>query len=192
MSAIILHMSCSKYLVCCYYLAQSCTFSVLPLPTTLAYDVDSARWLLPTLEVLWGICTFAQSRVTNVHQLYALRFLVGMLEAPVFAGTHFILGTPFPPPPHTIKKLTVDNRFMVLRPRTLQTRRHVVHLQPPGQHGKRLPPSRRIHQPLRRRGHARLALAFYYRRHIHHSGCHNWLFRVSRYTGFAEAVLFNG
>lgn len=48
--------------------------------------------MLPTLEVLWGICTFAQSRVTNVHQLYALRFLVGMFEAPVFAGTHFILG----------------------------------------------------------------------------------------------------
>jgi hypothetical protein len=45
------------------------------------------------LEVLWGVVTFAQSRVTNVHQLYALRFLVGMLEAPVFAGTHFILGS---------------------------------------------------------------------------------------------------
>ncbi|KAJ6044808.1 uncharacterized protein N7446_003002 [Penicillium canescens] len=52
-----------------------------------------ARWLLPTLEVLWGICTFAQSRVTNVNQLYALRVLVGMLEAPVFAGTHFVLGS---------------------------------------------------------------------------------------------------
>lgn len=52
-----------------------------------------ARWLLPTLEILWGIITFAQSRVTNVHQLYALRFLVGMFEAPVFAGTHFILGS---------------------------------------------------------------------------------------------------
>ncbi|KPM41484.1 hypothetical protein AK830_g5061 [Neonectria ditissima] len=52
-----------------------------------------SRWLLPTLEILWGIVTFAQSRVTNVHQLYAMRFLVGMLEAPVFAGTHFILGS---------------------------------------------------------------------------------------------------
>lgn len=52
-----------------------------------------ARYLLPALEVLWGITTFAQSRVTNVHQLYALRFLVGMFEAPVFAGTHFILGS---------------------------------------------------------------------------------------------------
>ena len=54
--------------------------------------IHRARWLLPTLEILWGICTFAQSRVTNVTQLYALRVLVGALEAPVFAGTHFILG----------------------------------------------------------------------------------------------------
>ncbi|ERS96086.1 hypothetical protein HMPREF1624_07622 [Sporothrix schenckii ATCC 58251] len=52
-----------------------------------------ARWLLPTLEVLWGIATFATSRTTNVQQLYAIRFLIGMLEAPVFAGTHFILGS---------------------------------------------------------------------------------------------------
>lgn len=52
-----------------------------------------ARWLLPTLEVLWGVVTFAQSRATTVSQLYALRFLVGMFEAPVFAGTHFILGS---------------------------------------------------------------------------------------------------
>lgn len=39
-----------------------------------------------------GVATLFQSRVTNVQQLYALRFLVGMFEAPVFAGTHFILG----------------------------------------------------------------------------------------------------
>ncbi|KAJ5755642.1 hypothetical protein N7533_005185 [Penicillium manginii] len=53
--------------------------------------------LLMSRPKLWkyygGICTFAQSRVTNVNQIYALRFLVGMLEAPVFAGTHFILGS---------------------------------------------------------------------------------------------------
>jgi hypothetical protein len=61
----------------------------MPKPANKEYR---ARWLLPTLEVLWGICTFAQSRVTNVNQLYALRVLVGMLEAPVFAGTHFVLG----------------------------------------------------------------------------------------------------
>ena len=59
---------------------------------TLFDTVCRARYLLPTLDILWGICTFAQARVTNVNQLYALRFLMGMFEAPVFAGTHFILG----------------------------------------------------------------------------------------------------
>ncbi|KAI0165114.1 MFS general substrate transporter [Hypoxylon sp. FL1284] len=49
--------------------------------------------LLMSRPRLWGVCTFAQSRVTTVQQLYACRFLVGMLEAPVFAGTHFILGS---------------------------------------------------------------------------------------------------
>lgn len=52
-----------------------------------------ARWLLPCLEVIWGVITFAQSRATNVTQLYVARFFIGALEAPVFAGTHFILGT---------------------------------------------------------------------------------------------------
>ncbi|KAI0845393.1 MFS general substrate transporter [Daldinia vernicosa] len=75
-----------NYFNVCYYVAYM-IFQILGML------LMSARWLLPTLEVLWGICTFAQSRVTNVHQLYACRFLVGMLEAPVFAGTHFILGS---------------------------------------------------------------------------------------------------
>ncbi|KAL4920058.1 major facilitator superfamily domain-containing protein [Aspergillus aurantiobrunneus] len=43
----------------------------------------------------FNICYYTAyvSRVTNVHQLYAMRFLVGMFEVPVFAGTHFILGS---------------------------------------------------------------------------------------------------
>ncbi|KAL2689195.1 hypothetical protein Neosp_003247 [[Neocosmospora] mangrovei] len=79
-----------NYFNVCYYTA----YVVFQVPGMLLMSRPSlARWLLPTLEVLWGIVTFAQSRVTNVHQLYAARFLVGMLEAPVFAGTHFILGS---------------------------------------------------------------------------------------------------
>ncbi|CAJ2509543.1 Uu.00g145690.m01.CDS01 [Anthostomella pinea] len=74
----------------CYYTA----YVIFQIPGLLLLSRPQlARWLLPTLEVLWGICTFAQSRVTNVQQLYVLRVLVGMLEAPVFAGTHFILGS---------------------------------------------------------------------------------------------------
>ncbi|KAI1645210.1 MFS general substrate transporter [Daldinia loculata] len=79
-----------NYFNVCYYVA----YVIFQIPGMLLMSRPLlARWLLPALEVLWGICTFAQSRVTNVHQLYACRFLVGMLEAPVFAGTHFILGS---------------------------------------------------------------------------------------------------
>ncbi|KAM0543430.1 hypothetical protein ACHAPJ_012293 [Fusarium lateritium] len=79
-----------NYFNVCYYTA----YVVFQVPGMLLMSRPSlARWLLPSLEILWGIVTFAQSRVTNVHQLYAARFLVGMLEAPVFAGTHFILGS---------------------------------------------------------------------------------------------------
>ncbi|KAL3469125.1 major facilitator superfamily domain-containing protein [Aspergillus californicus] len=79
-----------NYFNICYYSA----YVLFQVPGMLLMSRPTlARWLLPSLEILWGICTFAQSRVTNVHQLYALRFLVGMFEAPVFAGTHFILGS---------------------------------------------------------------------------------------------------
>ncbi|KAL1643114.1 hypothetical protein SLS58_005083 [Diplodia intermedia] len=57
------------------------------------HPLSSARYMLPTLEIAWGVLTFAQSRVTSARQLYALRFFVGLFEAPVFAGTHFILGS---------------------------------------------------------------------------------------------------
>ena len=86
-------MWCSRCQGCSYYQDPSCTSCFRPFKCETILTMDCrARWLLPTLEILWGICTFAQSRVSNVHQLYALRFLVGMFEAPVFAGTHFILG----------------------------------------------------------------------------------------------------
>ncbi|KAJ5899567.1 hypothetical protein N7495_004311 [Penicillium taxi] len=79
-----------NYMNVCYFTA----YVVFQIPGLLLMSRPSlSRWLLPGLELLWGICTFAQSRVTNVKQLYALRALVGMLEAPVFAGTHFILGS---------------------------------------------------------------------------------------------------
>ncbi|KAF2085148.1 MFS general substrate transporter [Saccharata proteae CBS 121410] len=79
-----------NYFNVCYYTAY--VISQVPMLLLISRP-KLARWMLPTLEVVWGILTFAQSRVTNVQQLYALRFLVGMAEAPVFAGTHFILGS---------------------------------------------------------------------------------------------------
>ncbi|KAH3680719.1 hypothetical protein WICMUC_000190 [Wickerhamomyces mucosus] len=48
-----------------------------------------SKYVLPTLEILYGICTFCQSKVQTVNQLYAIRFLVGVFEAPSFAGIYY-------------------------------------------------------------------------------------------------------
>jgi hypothetical protein len=50
----------------------------------------SAPYLLPTMEVIWAVLTFAQSRVTKLWHLYLLRALIGFFEAPSFGGTHLI------------------------------------------------------------------------------------------------------
>jgi len=51
-----------------------------------------SKYVLPTLEIFFGILTFCQSKVTHVNQLYAIRFFVGVCEAPFFAGIHAVFG----------------------------------------------------------------------------------------------------
>jgi ACS family pantothenate transporter-like MFS transporter len=41
-----------------------------------------APYFLPTLEVVWAILTFAQSRVSKPWHLYLIRAMVGFAEAP--------------------------------------------------------------------------------------------------------------
>lgn len=57
---------------------------------------------------------------------------------------------------------------MVLRPRPLQARRNMVHLQPPRNNGQRVPPSSGLYQSLWRRRDAWLALAVHHRWDIYH------------------------
>lgn len=40
--------------------------------------------LIPTLEILWSALTFCSSSITNVSQLYAVRFLIGLCESGYF------------------------------------------------------------------------------------------------------------
>lgn len=56
-----------------------------------------APYLLPTLEVVWAILTFGESRIQKPAHLYAIRALIGFFEAPSFGGTHFILGSWYRP-----------------------------------------------------------------------------------------------
>lgn len=50
-----------------------------------------ARYYLPTMEVLWSILTFCQSRLQNYQQIFGLRFLLGVLETPASTGSIYLL-----------------------------------------------------------------------------------------------------
>ena len=50
-----------------------------------------ARWYLPTMEVAWSVLTFTQCRITNVSQIFGLRFLLGVLETPASTGSIYVL-----------------------------------------------------------------------------------------------------
>lgn len=52
-----------------------------------------SRWYIPTMEVLWSILTFVQSRIQNEKQIYGLRFLLGILETPASSGSIYILSS---------------------------------------------------------------------------------------------------
>ncbi len=49
--------------------------------------------LIPSLEVLWSICTFCTASIKTVPQLYALRFLVGLCEGAFFPCITYVIGS---------------------------------------------------------------------------------------------------
>ncbi|KAF4471927.1 transporter SEO1 [Fusarium albosuccineum] len=51
------------------------------------------HWLLPFLDVAWGIFTLLQYRVTSFAELAAYRFLVGWFEAAFFPVMHYLFGS---------------------------------------------------------------------------------------------------
>ncbi|KAJ8123316.1 hypothetical protein ONZ43_g704 [Nemania bipapillata] len=50
-------------------------------------------YLLPGIDVAWGIFTLLQFRTTSFAELAAYRFLVGLFEAPFFAAMHYVFGS---------------------------------------------------------------------------------------------------
>lgn len=51
------------------------------------------NYFLPAADLLWGVFTLAQYKVSNVHQLYALRFFVGALGGFFFPAVQWYLGS---------------------------------------------------------------------------------------------------
>ncbi|ORY14520.1 major facilitator superfamily transporter [Clohesyomyces aquaticus] len=50
-------------------------------------------WLIPFLDVAWGVFTLLQYRVHSFGELAAYRFLVGWFEAAFFPAIHYIFGS---------------------------------------------------------------------------------------------------
>lgn len=56
-----------------------------------------APFFLPTMEVLWSVLTFAQSRLDSAQTIYGTRFLLGVLETPVASGSLYIMSSWYRP-----------------------------------------------------------------------------------------------
>ena len=49
-------------------------------------------WIIPFIDIAWGIFTLLQYRVTSYGELMAYRFLVGWFEAAFFPAMHYVFG----------------------------------------------------------------------------------------------------
>ncbi|KAJ8102069.1 major facilitator superfamily domain-containing protein [Lipomyces tetrasporus] len=49
--------------------------------------------ILPTMEILWGVCTFGCAWVHNLTQLYVCRFFLGATETVAFTGVIYVIGS---------------------------------------------------------------------------------------------------
>ncbi|KAJ5280939.1 hypothetical protein N7478_006311 [Penicillium angulare] len=78
-----------NYLNTVYYVG----FIVLQIPLTLLMTRCPVNYFLPAADLLWGVFTLAQYKVSNVTQLYALRFFVGALGGFFFPAVQWYLGS---------------------------------------------------------------------------------------------------
>ncbi|CAK7565427.1 MAG: hypothetical protein SEPTF4163_003344 [Sporothrix epigloea] len=67
------------------------------IPATLLITRLSPRWIIPSLEVGWGLATVGAASVQSIHALYILRFLVGFFESGFYPGIHYLLGSLYTP-----------------------------------------------------------------------------------------------
>ncbi|TYJ53786.1 hypothetical protein B9479_005546 [Cryptococcus floricola] len=67
------------------------------LPSNLLLTRVEPRWVIPALELGWGIATLGSYAVKSYKSLYALRFLVGLFESGFYPGMHYLLGSWYTP-----------------------------------------------------------------------------------------------
>ncbi|KAK4187656.1 major facilitator superfamily domain-containing protein [Podospora australis] len=62
------------------------------IPFMFLFTYVPMHWVIPFLDVAWGVFTLLQYRVTGFPELAAYRFLVGWFEAAFFPAMHYIFG----------------------------------------------------------------------------------------------------
>ncbi|CAK7225278.1 hypothetical protein SCUCBS95973_005810 [Sporothrix curviconia] len=66
-------------------------------PATLLITRVSPRWVIPSLEVGWGLATVSAATAQSPRALYLLRFTVGLFESGFYPGIHYLLGSLYTP-----------------------------------------------------------------------------------------------
>jgi len=63
------------------------------LPFAYLFPKVPMHWLVPSLDLGWGIFTLVQYRAQSYAEIMAYRFMVSIFEASYFPGVHFVLGS---------------------------------------------------------------------------------------------------
>ncbi|GKZ24347.1 MFS transporter (Seo1) [Aspergillus brasiliensis] len=63
------------------------------LPFAYLFTKYPVSYLIPGMDLLWGVFTLLQYRATSYEEMMAYRFLVGWFEAAFFPGMHYIFGS---------------------------------------------------------------------------------------------------
>lgn len=71
------------------------TIGMIPSQYIITYVRPS--YYIPACEICWAIITFSFAAVNNAKQVYAMRFLIGLLESPFYIGAMTLLGNWYKP-----------------------------------------------------------------------------------------------
>lgn len=75
----------------------TCGYLVGQIPSQLLLTKFRPSYYLPAVEFLWTIITFCFAAVQSTKQVFALRFLIGMLESPFAVGVITLMGSWYTP-----------------------------------------------------------------------------------------------
>jgi ACS family pantothenate transporter-like MFS transporter len=75
----------------------TCGYLIGQIPSQFLLTRVRPSYYIPTVELLWSIITFCFASVKNVKAVFALRFIIGMLESPFAVGVLTIMGSWYTP-----------------------------------------------------------------------------------------------